>query len=154
MVAARRIALIACFACCCACCVLGGVAHAEVTSDVQQYVQQVVDTRMQEYTRDELRPATDALLSQVNRIDGTIKAYDARFNEVQAKLDAVDAQLQSDDAKVVLLDETQWATLRDCWHWGKTAAAVALFLALSVTLLVCVVIGQRLWDAFSRGWRS
>lgn len=59
-----------------------------------------------------------------------------------------------DSSYVVVLDDTQWETVRDCWVWAKSGLSISLFLLLVCTLLVAAVLGNRLWTAFSQGWRN
>ena len=61
---------------------------------------------------------------------------------------------KADEVYIVQLDGEQWATLQKCWGWSKAGAQVGLYLALLILLMVCALLGNRLWSAFSKGWRS
>ena len=54
---------------------------------------------------------------------------------------------------VVVLDAEQWSDVQRCWQWAKGGLSACLFLALVCTLLVAALLGNRLWAAFSQGWR-
>lgn len=92
----------------------------------------------------------------VQRLDSDSKATGERLDAIDSSLVAL---AKANDAKsepspaVVVLDAEQWQTIQRCWGWAKSAGAVALFVMLCCTLFVCVLIGQRLWTAFTRGWR-
>lgn len=82
--------------------------------------------------------------------------------DVSAKLDSLSSDVRSlgdsgnagdDVTYVVALSDEQWQTARDCWVWAKSGFSVALFLLLLSTLLIASVLGSRLWDTFSAGWR-
>lgn len=70
------------------------------------------------------------------------------------KIDGVSASVASDAASVVLIDSTQWGTMASKWDTLAQSMQVVLFLALVVTLLLAALFGNRLWSAFSRGWRN
>lgn len=55
---------------------------------------------------------------------------------------------------VVVLDSAQWEEVRDAWGWCKPGISLMLYLTMVVTLLVAALLGTRLWNAFSKGWRS
>lgn len=57
-------------------------------------------------------------------------------------------------SSVVVLDSTQWEEVREALGWCKAGFSVLLFLSLVCTLLVAALFGNRMWSAFSKGWRS
>lgn len=82
--------------------------------------------------------------------------------DVSAKLDSLSSDVRAlgdsgdggeDVTYTVMLTDEQWQTARDCWLWAKSGFSVALFLLLLSTLLIASVLGSRLWDTFSAGWR-
>lgn len=57
-------------------------------------------------------------------------------------------------SSVVVLDSVQWEEVREAWGWCKGGFSLLLFLSLVCTLLVAALFGNRMWSAFSKGWRS
>lgn len=117
-------------------------------------VHKLVDNALSDYyERQDL-----AMESYCNDVSGGIDAVNDSVGALSSKVDALAANV--DDSKeaqenlVVTLDEGQWTTVQRCWGWGKAAGQVALFLELVILLMVCTLLGTRLWDAFSKGWRK
>lgn len=54
---------------------------------------------------------------------------------------------------IVMLDDGQWSEVREAWGWCKSGFSLALFFLVVSTLMVSALLGTRLWDAFSEGWR-
>lgn len=72
---------------------------------------------------------------------------------LSGKLDDLAEVVESEGNTVVVLDSGQWQDIQRCWGWTKNAAGVALFLVLVTTLLVSALLGSRIWDTFTKGWR-
>lgn len=60
----------------------------------------------------------------------------------------------SGEVVTVQVSDSQWATMQKCWGWAKAGAQVGIFLELLLLFFVCAMLGGRLWDAFSKGWRK
>lgn len=102
-----------------------------------------------------LDPSNDQseVLRQINdRLDGLNAGLVALQDDVAAGA-AADEDSET-SSSVVVLDSTQWEEVREAWGWCKSGFSIALFLVLVCTLLVAALFGNRLWAAFSKGWRS
>lgn len=64
-----------------------------------------------------------------------------------------DENVENANSALILLDDGQWSELREAWGWCKSGFSLALFLLVVCTLMVSAMLGTRLWDAFSEGWR-
>lgn len=56
--------------------------------------------------------------------------------------------------QVVALSDGQWQELHDTMVRYQQVSGVTLYLMLSLTLLVAAIFGNKLWEAFSKGWRK
>lgn len=75
-------------------------------------------------------------------------------DDVRALAKTLDSNAKADSTDtVVVLNDSQWAEVRDAWGWCKGGFSVALFLVLVCTLVVSCLLGNRLWAAFVEGWR-
>ena len=95
--------------------------------------------------------------AQLERQDATLAVLSDKVDGVDVAVRSLAKAVSDDDSTtssaVVVLDGEQWSTLQRCWGFAKGAGVVCLFTMVACTLFVCVLVGQRLWDAFSRGWR-
>ena len=95
--------------------------------------------------------------AQLERQDATLAVLSDKVDGVDVAVRALAEAVSEDDSAttsaVVVLDGDQWSTIQRCWGFAKGAGVVCLFTMVACTLFVCVLVGQRLWDAFSRGWR-
>ena len=117
---------------------------------------------IQVVTLDDARAMVDYAVVETG--NAQLERQDATLSVLTDKIDGVDvavralAKAVSDEgdtttSAVVVLDGEQWSVIQRCWGFAKGAGVVCLFTMVACTLFVCVLVGQRLWDAFSRGWR-
>lgn len=115
-------------------------------------------------TLDDARELVDDAVKQVT--DGYDQKRDAAYQDIANKL----VTLEDNDKKILenssqtktgsgttatvcVLEQTQYEALEYCYHYAQGAAGVLLFLMLVNTLMVAALFGNRLWAAFSEGWR-
>lgn len=102
-----------------------------------------------------LDPSNDQseVLRQINgRLDG-LNADLVALQDGVAEVASADEDSET-SSSVVVLDSTQWEEVREAWGWCKAGFSLLLFLSLVCTLLVAALFGNRMWTAFSKGWRS
>lgn len=119
----------------------------------------------QTQTQGSTQPLTDAQLravldeyglarsDDVRNIDAKADAIAAAVSANGQKVDGVAAAVAADGSTVVLIDDSQWDTIETKWETAGKSMQVVLFLALVVALLLAAIFGNRLWGAFSKGWR-
>ena len=141
----------------------------EVSENAQDVAQdEQTDTEQQSDTQQvEQRPVAD--LETVQQVveqsvsEGMREHADTQSASVDDLARSVDALVASqategdtsagDGPVTVVLSDAQWAEMRDAWMFAKGGMQVCLYLALVCTLLVASLLGNRLWSAFSQGWR-
>ena len=110
----------------------------------------------------EVVPIDDVVAGLREVAAGDDAQVSAGLADVSEKLDSLSSDVRAladsgnagdDVTYTVMLTDEQWQTARDCWVWAKSGFSVALFLLLLSVLLVASVLGSRLWDTFSAGWR-
>lgn len=130
-------------------------------------------TTVQVVTLEDARLMVDYALAEsseiyVDRVGNEVAVLGDQVMDLGKRMDGIDVAIGTisralaDDGKksseqstaVVVIDGEQWSTIQRCWTWAKSVGSILLFVMLACTLFVCVLIGQRLWDAFSRGWRQ
>ena len=121
----------------------------EQTHDEREQVQQVAD----------LETVSQVVEESVRRgVEGSDDEQLSMLGDLAVKVDGL-ASSRGDEGSsqsgsyVVVLDDGQWADVQRCWQWAKGGLSACLFLALVCTLLVAALLGNRLWAAFSQGWR-
>lgn len=119
----------------------------------------------QTQTQGATQALTDAQLRAVLDEYGLARSEDVRNIDAKAdalastvaangqKIDGVAASVASDGSTVVLIDDSQWDTIETKWDTAGKSMQVVLFLALVIALLLAAIFGNKLWAAFSRGWR-
>ena len=105
---------------------------------VQQVVEQSVSEGMREHAD-----------TQSASVDDLARSVDALVAAQAAEGDTS----VGDGPVTVVMSDTQWAEMREAWLFAKGGMQVCLYLALVCTLLVASLLGNRLWSAFSQGWR-
>lgn len=127
------------------------VVQVVAVDDVQSVVDAAVTDALARYGEGAQPPTDYATTADVQAVALSL-ADDIKG--VKADVEAV-ADTRSDASEVVAvaLDEQQWATVQKCWGWAKAGAQVGIFLELLLLFFVCAMLGGRLWDAFSKGWR-
>lgn len=70
------------------------------------------------------------------------------------KIDGVSTAVAENSATTVTIDASQWDDMRESWQFCKQGIQVGLFLVLVLALVVAALLGNRLWDAFAKGWRK
>lgn len=141
----------------------------EISEDAQDVAQdEQTDTHQQSDTQQvEQRPVAD--LETVQQVveqsvsDGMREHVDTQSASVVDLARSVDSLVASkaaegdytvaDGTVTVVISDTQWAEMRESWLYAKGVMQVSLYLALVCTLLVASLLGNRLWSAFSKGWR-
>lgn len=117
---------------------------------------------LQVVTLDDARAMVDYAVvetgnAQLERQDATMAVLSDKVDGMDAAVRNIAKAVSEDESAstsaVVVLDGEQWDTLQRCWGFAKGAGVVCLFTLVSCTIFVCVLVGQRIWDAFSRGWR-
>lgn len=100
-------------------------------------------------------PVQSTSVEQLMAIEDLGRRIDALGDGVQALAagNTDDDEVATADVVVMELSDGQWQELRESWGWCKAGFSVALFLGLVCTLLVAALFGNRLWSAFSKGWR-
>lgn len=100
-------------------------------------------------------PVQSTSVDQLMAIEDLGRRIDALGDGVQALAagNTDDDEVATADVVVMELSDGQWQEIRESWGWCKAGFSVALFLALVCTLLVAAIFGNRLWSAFSKGWR-
>lgn len=113
-------------------------------------VQQVVEQQAQEVSRD---------------VEGYIDAYmqtemqqvAANHTELLTELRAMRNESNSNEngvAQTVTLSDGQFSQIEQDLAIIRNGASVSLFVSFLTMLLVCIVIGTRLWSVMSRGWNQ
>lgn len=87
------------------------------------------------------------------QLDGIAATLDSESQTLDAMLVKLGESNANETNSTVLIDDAQWAEMRESWLWAKNCAAVGLFLALVGVLMVAAIFGNKLWSAFSKGWR-
>lgn len=120
--------------------------------DAQALISQTADAVAESYWQHE-READAAYAEDLESLgaslSGDLKALTAGVDALSAKEDS-----KAGETVVVVLDSSQWAEIQKCWGWAKAGAQVGVYLALVCTLMVCAILGNRLWGSFSKGWRK
>lgn len=88
------------------------------------------------------------------QLDGIAATLDSESQTLDAMLVKLGESKSTDTTNTVMIDNAQWAEMRESWLWAKSCAGVALFLVLVCVLIVSSIFGNRLWTAFSKGWRK
>lgn len=97
---------------------------------------------------DSLRDELHELGDKVDHLESGIRAFSSG-----SSADEGDENVEDANSAVILLDDGQWSEVREAWGWCKSGFSLALFLLVVSTLMVSAMLGTRLWDAFSEGWR-
>lgn len=97
---------------------------------------------------DSLRDELHELGDKVDYLESGVRALSSG-----SSADEGDENVESANSAVILLDDGQWSEVREAWGWCKSGFSLALFLLVVSTLMVSAMLGTRLWDAFSEGWR-
>lgn len=88
------------------------------------------------------------------QLDGIAATLDSESQTLNAMLVKLGESNNSETTnQTVVIDSGQWSEMRESWLWAKNCAGVALFLALVGVLMVSAIFGNKLWTAFSKGWR-
>lgn len=89
------------------------------------------------------------------QLDGIAATLDSESQTLDALLVKLGESRQGETTnQTVVIDAGQWSEMRESWLWAKNCAGVALFLALVGVLMVSAIFGNKLWSAFSKGWRK
>ena len=88
------------------------------------------------------------------QLDGIAATLDSESQTLDAMLVKLGESKSTDTTNTVMIDNAQWSEMRESWLWAKSCAGVALFLGLVCVLLVSAIFGNKLWTAFSKGWRK
>lgn len=89
------------------------------------------------------------------QLDGIAATLDSESQTLDAMLVKLGESNQSEtNNQTVVIDSGQWSEMRESWLWAKSCAGVGLFLALVGVLMVSAIFGNKLWTAFSKGWRK
>lgn len=97
---------------------------------------------------DSFREELNELGDKVDYLESGIRALSSG-----SSADEGDENVENANSAVILLDDGQWSEVREAWGWCKSGFSLALFLLVVCTLMVSALLGTRLWDAFSEGWR-
>ena len=117
-------------------------AVTEQSDSVSKGLQDVKDT------------ITDGDAKTSAQLDGIAATLDSESQTLDAMLVKLGESNANETTSTVLIDKAQWDEIRESWLWAKSCASVGLFLALLCVLLVSAMFGNRLWSAFSKGWRK
>lgn len=135
-----------CFALCCACFVMRSVAYAEqLTTD--QPAQTTSDVgAAAPATNAQTEKKLDDLGTKIDGLAGSLGEQGAKLDQVSSGVSALRTTSEQQTAQTITVDATQW-------DYIQKSDQVQNFFLLVLSLLVSALLGTRLWDAFSRGWR-
>lgn len=128
------------------------VVQVVAVDDVQYVVDAAVSDALARYGEGVQPPTDYATTADVQAVALSL-SHD--ISGVKSDVKALaDSKSDASEVVVVTLDSQQWETVQRCWGWAKAGAQVGLYVELVLLLVVCAMLGNRLWDAFSKGWRS
>lgn len=125
-----------------------GISYEDAQALISQTAEEVAASYYEHEREADATYAAD-LQSLGDALSGDIKALSSGVDALSAKEDS-----KAGETVVVVLDSSQWAEIQKCWGWAKAGAQVGVYLALVCTLMVCAILGTRLWGSFSKGWRK
>lgn len=91
---------------------------------------------------------TDGINGVAGQVDDLSRTTDDLVSEVRASNAKSDTQ-----SATVLLDDAQWTELQQAWWLARDTFAAAFFLEIVIALLLASMLGAKLWEFFSKGWR-
>lgn len=141
-----------------------GSAPEPVTDSPQQQATQTATTLDYSDLESELRDISESVNQTNQDIDVLSAKMQDGIGNVTTRLDAIERgqsemaadvnETRGDDGNAtVQIDSAQWQQMRESWLWAKDCASLALFLVLVASLFVAALLGTKLWEGFSKGWR-
>ena len=135
-----------CFALCCVCFVTRSVAYAEQLT-TEQPAQQTSDAgAATPATNAQTEKKLDDLGIKIDGLYSSLGEQGAKLDQVNSGVTALRTTNEQQTAQTITIDATQW-------EYMQKSDQIQNFFLLVLSLLVSALLGTRLWDAFSRGWR-
>lgn len=136
-----------CFAFCCACFVTRSVAYAEqLTTDAPAQQTSDAGAAAPITTNAQTDKKLDELGTKLDGLSSSLGEQGAKLDQVNSGVTALRTTNEQQTAQTITVDATQW-------EYMQKSDQVQNFFLLVLSLLVSALLGTRLWDAFSRGWR-
>ena len=104
-------------------------------------------------TDDDVNAVGAKLTDGIDGVAGQIDDLSKTTNDLAIEVRASNERNEQQQTTTMLVDDAQWAEMRQSWWQAKDTLAVAFFLEFVIALLLASILGAKLWDFFSKGWR-
>ena len=127
-------------------------ARNEVLDATDSQTRQLLDdsSRNTGVILDGLETVSQQLVGSMDSLSGEVALLGEKVDSASAANDAKGSEVQTVS---VVLDSSLQERFDSYEVWMHSSFGVLLFLSLVCTLLVASLLGNRLWSAFSEGWR-
>lgn len=136
------------------------VYDTSAVTDARNEVLDATDSQTRQLLDDSSRNTGEILNGLETVSQQLVGSMDALSGEVAVLGEKVDSASAANDAKgsevqtvSVVLDSSLQERFDSYEIWLHSSFGVLLFLSLVCTLLVASLLGNRLWNAFSEGWK-